>query len=129
MRKTYSGEYKRKAVALVLERKFTVKQVCKELELHENTLYRWIREIENHGQRAFPGKGSRDWISQNKLKQLEKENQKIFLTGLVIYGIDTVLFIFTKEWFSVAFHIFAFWMLFVGYRTLLTKKKNENKEE
>lgn len=59
----------------------------------------------------------------------KKENQKIFLTGLVIYGIDTVLFIFTKEWFSVAFHIFAFWMLFVGYRTLLTKKKNENKEE
>ena len=54
-----------------------VKQVCKELELHENTLYRWIREIEDHGQRAFPGKGSRDWISQNKLKQLEKENQKL----------------------------------------------------
>ena len=79
MRKTYLGEYKRKAVALVLERKFTVKQVCKELELHENTLYRWIREIENHGQRAFPGKGSRDWISQNKLKQLEKENQKFLM--------------------------------------------------
>ena len=77
MRKTYTGEFKRKAVVLVLEGQFTVKQVCQELELHENTLYRWICEVENHGQRAFPGKGSRDWISQNKLKQLEKENQKL----------------------------------------------------
>ena len=77
MRKTYTGEYKRKAVALVLEGQFTVKQVCQELELHENTLYRWICEVENHGQRAFSGKGSRDWISQNKLKQLEKENEKL----------------------------------------------------
>jgi len=59
----------------------------------------------------------------------KKENQKIFLTGLIIYGIDTILFIYSKEWFSVAFHIFVFWLLFVGYRTLLTKKKNENKEE
>lgn len=37
MRKTHTGEYKRKAVALVLEGQFTVKQVCLELELHENT--------------------------------------------------------------------------------------------
>ena len=38
MRKTYTGEFKRKAVALVLEGQFTEKQVCQELELHENTL-------------------------------------------------------------------------------------------
>ena len=31
MRKTYSGEYKRKAAALVLEGEFTVKQVYKDL--------------------------------------------------------------------------------------------------
>ena len=37
MRKTYTGEYKRKAVALVLEGQFTVKQVYQELKLHENT--------------------------------------------------------------------------------------------
>ena len=77
MRKTYTGKYKWKAAGLVLEGQFTVKQVCQELELHESTLYRWICEVENHGQRAFSGKGSRDWISQNKLKQLEKENEKL----------------------------------------------------
>jgi len=58
----------------------------------------------------------------------KKENQKIYLTGLIIYGIDTIIFIFTKEWFSIAFHLFAFWVLFVGYRALLTIKKNENKK-
>jgi len=59
----------------------------------------------------------------------KKENQKIYLTGLIIYGIDTIIFIFTKDWFSIAFHLFAFWVLFVGYRALLTKKINENKKE
>jgi len=59
----------------------------------------------------------------------KKENQKIYLTGLIIYGIDTIIFVFTKDWFSIAFHLFAFWVLFVGYRALLTKKINENKKE
>jgi len=59
----------------------------------------------------------------------KKENQKIYLTGLIIYGIDTIIFIFTKEWFSIAFHLFAFWVLFVGYRALLTINKNENKKK
>ena len=58
----------------------------------------------------------------------KKENQKIYLTGLIIYGIDTIIFVFTKDWFSIAFHLFAFWVLFVGYRALLTIKKNENKK-
>ena len=59
----------------------------------------------------------------------KKENQKIYLTGLIIYGIDTIIFVFTKDWFSIAFHLFAFWVLFVGYRALLTINKNENKKK
>jgi transposase len=66
--------FKRQAVALVLEENFTVKEVTKQLDVHENTLYRWIQEVENFGLRAFPEKGSWDFITQNKIKQLEKEN-------------------------------------------------------
>jgi len=56
----------------------------------------------------------------------KKDNQKVYLTGLIIYGIDTVIFIFAKDWFSIAFHLFAFMLLFAGYKALLTKKKEKN---
>lgn len=59
------------------------------------------------------------WI-WNKSK---KENQNVYLAGLIIYGLDTLIFIFTKEWFSLGFHILALWMLYNGYKALLTLKK------
>jgi len=77
MRRTFTAEFKRQAVALVLEEEFTVKEVTKQLDVHENTLYRWIQEVESYGSRAFPGKGSRDYITQNKIKQMEKENARL----------------------------------------------------
>jgi cell shape-determining protein MreC len=35
------------------------------------------QEVETFAPRAFPGKGSRDYITQNKIKQLEKENMRL----------------------------------------------------
>ena len=77
MRRTFTAEFKSQAFALVLEENFTVKEVTKQLDVHENTLYRWIQEVETFGPRAFPGKGSRDYMTQNKIKQLEKENTRL----------------------------------------------------
>lgn len=76
-RRTFSSEYKRQAVALIIEEGISVKKVSNELHVHENSLYRWVQEVEQHGERAFPGKGSRDYIAQNKLKKLEKENERL----------------------------------------------------
>ena len=53
----------------------------------------------------------------------KKENHKIYLAGIIIYVLDTLIIIFSKEWFSFAFHLFALWFLYVGYKTLLKKKK------
>lgn len=53
----------------------------------------------------------------------KKEKKAIYLTGLIIYGLDTVIFIFTREWFSLGFHVFAFIMLLAGYDALLTRIK------
>jgi hypothetical protein len=50
-----------------------------------------------------------------------KENKGIYLTGLIIYGLDTIIFLFTKEWFSLGFHLFALLMLYTGYDALRTR--------
>ena len=76
-RRNYSREFKLQAVKLVLEDGHPVKMVAQELEVHMNSLYKWIIEYEEHGALAFPGNGSRDYIYQNKIKQLEKENQAL----------------------------------------------------
>lgn len=76
-RKHYSKEFKFQAVSLVLTDKHPVRFISKQLDVHENTLYRWIAEYEKYGERAFPGNGSREFASQKELKRLEKENKKL----------------------------------------------------
>ncbi len=76
-RKQYSKEFKLQAVMLVLMQQQPVAFVAKTLELHENSLYRWIKEYEQHGERAFPGKGCRDFITQSQLNLLKKENKRL----------------------------------------------------
>lgn len=59
-------------------------------------------------------------------KKSKQENKAIYLTGLIIYGLDTIIFVFTKEWFSLGFHVFALLMLGNGYNALIAKKRGTN---
>ena len=59
-------------------------------------------------------------------KKSKQENKSIYLTGLIIYGLDTIIFVFTKEWFSLGFHVFALLMLGNGYNALIAKKRETN---
>lgn len=77
MRRKFSKEFKIQAVKLIVEDDVSVKQISKELEVSQNTLYRWVQEHEKYGAKAFPGKGSREFIYQNEMKQLEKENKRL----------------------------------------------------
>ena len=52
-RKSYSSEFKRQAINLVLIEGQPVKFVARKLDVHENTLYRWITEHEKFGEQAF----------------------------------------------------------------------------
>lgn len=49
-RKNYSIEFKRQAVSLILVDKHPIRFVSKQLEVHENTLYRWGSEYEQYGE-------------------------------------------------------------------------------
>ena len=54
-RRTFSREFKIEAVKLVTERGVAVAQACRELELSESVLRRWMRELEDAPVGAFPG--------------------------------------------------------------------------
>ncbi|VHF70341.1 transposase [Streptococcus pyogenes] len=70
-RKTFDKAFKLSAVKLILEEEQSVKMVSSTLEIHPNSLYRWIQEYES----AFPGHGSALRHAQFKTKKLEKEHK------------------------------------------------------
>ena len=66
-RRKFSREFKLEAVRLVRERGVTVAQTARDLDVHENVLRKWVRELSADPVQAFPGNG------QMKPEQLEIE--------------------------------------------------------
>ncbi len=66
-RRKFSREFKLEAVRLVREPGVAVAQAALGLDLHENLLRKWVRELSADPQQAFPGHG------QLKPEQLEIE--------------------------------------------------------
>ena len=59
VRKEFSPEYKREAVRLLETSDKESSQLARELGVRRNQLYKWQKEIQDHGETAFPGKGNR----------------------------------------------------------------------
>ena len=55
MRRKFSREFKLEAVKLVRDRGVSVAQACRDLEIAESVLRRWMRETEADPRHAFPG--------------------------------------------------------------------------
>lgn len=47
-------------------------QVAREQELHPNTIYKWQRQQEKHGDQAFPGNGHTTQTAEAKIAELER---------------------------------------------------------
>lgn len=56
-RRKFSREFKTEAVKLVTERSVSVAQACRDLDLAESVLRRWMREASAAPSTAFPGNG------------------------------------------------------------------------
>ena len=52
-------------------------------------------------------------------KKSKQKNKNYYLTGLIIYGIDTVFSLLIKDWYSFGFHLFALLGLYAGYKALI----------
>jgi transposase len=76
-RKSYSPEFKREAVRLAEERG-NRSAAARELGIHTSMIRRWKDQLEENGDRAFPGKGSprdEEMASlRRELKRVKEEN-------------------------------------------------------
>jgi transposase len=75
-RRQFSREFKLEAVRLVNDRGVTVAQAARDLDVHENVLRKWIRELAGEPRHAFLGKGVMK-PEQAELERLKKENAKL----------------------------------------------------
>jgi transposase len=71
-RRKFSREFKLEAVKLVTERGVTVAQACRDLELAESVLRRWMREATVAPATAFPGNGQQR-LELAEIAALKKE--------------------------------------------------------
>jgi transposase len=56
-RRKFSREFKIEAVRLIKERGVAVAQASRDLDVHENVLRKWARELAADPGQAFPGHG------------------------------------------------------------------------
>lgn len=75
-RRQFSREFKVEAVKLVKERGVTVLQAARDLDVHENVLRKWVRELASDPQQAFPGQGVMK-PEQAEIERLRKEVAKL----------------------------------------------------
>lgn len=75
-RRKFSREFKLEAVKLVRERGVSVAQAARDLDLHENVLRKWMRELTADPQQAFPGHGQMK-PEQLEIEKLRREVQRL----------------------------------------------------
>lgn len=56
-RRTFSREFKLEAVKLVRDRGVSIAQASRDLDVHENVLRKWVRDVAADPTQAFPGQG------------------------------------------------------------------------
>jgi transposase len=75
-RRNHSEEFKREAVALVLEHGYSCAAAGRSLGVSGALIGRWKRDLEADGAEAFPGKGKRTGAEQ-RIHELETENRRL----------------------------------------------------
>ena len=75
-RRHHNQEFKREAVALVVDHGYSSAAAGRSLGVHGGLIGRWRRELEGLGTAAFPGKGKRT-AEQQRIHELETENRRL----------------------------------------------------
>jgi len=75
-KRVFSREFKLEAVKLVRDRGVAVREAARDLDVHENVLRKWGRDVVADVQQAFPGHGQLK-PDQIELARLRKELIKV----------------------------------------------------
>ena len=75
-RRRFTREFKIEAVRQVVEEGRTQKSVAEELGLNANVLGRWVKELRDDPEQAFPGQGQlKD--REKEIEELRRENARL----------------------------------------------------
>lgn len=75
-RRNFTADFKRGAVDLVIRQGMKKSQVAKDLGVRANLLGRWVKDFQEAGQAAFPGKGKLS-PQDERIRQLEEECRQL----------------------------------------------------
>ena len=75
-RRSFSREFKLEAVRLVRDRGVSVAQAARVLDVHENVLRKWMKELATDPLHAFPGQGQMK-PEQAEIERLRREVQNL----------------------------------------------------
>ena len=75
-RRRFGREFKVEAVRLIKERGVAVAQAARDLDVHENVLRKWVKELSADPAQAFPGAGQMK-PDQLEIDRLRREVSKL----------------------------------------------------
>ena len=82
-RRKFDRAFKIETVKLITEQNRTVSSVANEIGVHENTIYKWLRQLHTDPENAFPGSGNlkpeEDEIRRMKRRMAELEEENAIL--------------------------------------------------
>ena len=90
-RRFFSPEFKSKAVRLIQERGYSVSQACRELDIGETALHRWISQVEAENQGYILPGGKPISPEQQRIYELEKRIKELEEDKLILKKATAIL--------------------------------------
>ena len=76
IQKVYSKEFKEEAVRLVQTSGTPIMQIARELGVSDSAIHGWRKELAEHGEEAFPGKGHQTALEEEN-RRLKREVERL----------------------------------------------------
>lgn len=71
-RKKFTKDFKRETVRMILDDERSVSDLSVDLDIHPNTLYRWVKEFREQGEDSFRGNGNLP-PAEAEIRRLKRE--------------------------------------------------------
>jgi len=75
-RRSFDSEFKHESIGLIMVEGRSVAETARNIGVHENTLYKWLREFKEDPDHSFPGKGHLK-PEEEELRRLRRENASL----------------------------------------------------
>jgi transposase len=76
-RRSFTREFKIETVRLATGSNPSTDQIARDMCIHPNTLYRWVKQFSEKPDIAFPGKAHMATSEAETIRQLKRENERL----------------------------------------------------